>query len=321
MKQRLIGVIVPVYKVEKYIAECIESILAQTYTKFRLILVDDGTPDNAGEICDEYAKKDSRITVIHQENAGVTRARARGVEEAEDCEFITFVDADDTIKKVCLETLINDIDEETDIVMSYIDNNFSPSKSIVNIEDFVQMLLKDKSMCIAVWGKLYRRKLFTKHILEIPQEIKFSEDIIMNLRIAYSCGKNIKFIEKCLYNYKYHPESVANTFTTTHEYETKLFQLKMEAIPIKNRQQFIPYTIERRLLSWRNIWGFKYHCTEMTDCKFYTDLENDIRTTGYKLDGIERLLFYNTNPIIRFIAINIKKISTILINTFHIKNR
>ena len=91
------GIIEPVYKVEKYIAECIESILAQTYTNFRLILVDDGTPDNAGKICDEYAKKDYRITVIHQENAGVTRARARGVEEAEDCVYITFVDSDDTI--------------------------------------------------------------------------------------------------------------------------------------------------------------------------------------------------------------------------------
>ena len=86
MQQGLIGVIVPVYKVEKYIAECIESVLAQTYTNFRLILVDDGTPDNAGHICDEYAKKNARITVIHQVNAGVTRARARGVEKS--CHFV-----------------------------------------------------------------------------------------------------------------------------------------------------------------------------------------------------------------------------------------
>ena len=113
----VIGVIVPVYKVEKYIAECIESILAQTYTKFRLILVDDGTPDNAGKICDEYAKKDSRITVIHQENAGVTRARARGVEEASDCEFITFVDSDDMLAKYALEELHGLMDAGTDIVL------------------------------------------------------------------------------------------------------------------------------------------------------------------------------------------------------------
>ena len=71
MDDTLIGVIVPVYKTEKYVAECIESILAQTYRNFRLILVDDGSPDGAGSICDEYATKDQRITVIHQENAGV----------------------------------------------------------------------------------------------------------------------------------------------------------------------------------------------------------------------------------------------------------
>ena len=318
MKQKFIGIIVPVYKVEKYIAECIESILAQTYTNFRLILVDDGTPDSAGKICDEYAKKDQRITVIHQKNAGVTRARARGVEEANDCEFITFVDADDTIKNECLETFLKDMDEETDIVMSHIDDKFTPSKSVISTEDFVQMLLKDKSMSIAVWGKLYRRSLLTKSVLDIPKEIRFSEDIIMNLRIAYSCSKKIKFIDKSIYNYKYHPESVANTFTTTPEYEARLFQLKIDAIPECARLQFLPYTIEYRLLRWRNIWGFKYHCSEMTDCKFYTDLKDDIKTTGYKLDGIERLLFYNTNPIIRFIAINIKKIRTILTNTFHI---
>ncbi len=70
MQKGLIGVIVPVYKTEEYIAECIESILAQTYTKFRLILVDDGSPDSAGAICDEYAAKDKRITVIDQKNAG-----------------------------------------------------------------------------------------------------------------------------------------------------------------------------------------------------------------------------------------------------------
>lgn len=134
MTAGLIGVIVPVYKVEKYIAECIESILAQTYTNFRLILVDDGTPDNAGKICDEYAKKDSRITVIHQENAGVTRARARGVEEAKDCEFITFVDGDDNISKEAMGLLMSQIKNNTDIVISAVkgyDYNIGDRKSVV----------------------------------------------------------------------------------------------------------------------------------------------------------------------------------------------
>ena len=86
-----ISVIVPVYKAEKYLPSCIDSILAQTFTDFELILVDDGSPDNCGAICDEYAQKDKRVKVIHKENGGVTAARADGVKISTG-EFITFVD-------------------------------------------------------------------------------------------------------------------------------------------------------------------------------------------------------------------------------------
>ena len=113
-----ISVIVPVYKTEKYVAECIDSILAQTYTNFRLILVDDGTPDRAGAICDEYAAKDERITVIHQENAGVTRARARGVKEAEDSVWVTFVDSDDKLHPNALYEFITHTSDDVDIVLN-----------------------------------------------------------------------------------------------------------------------------------------------------------------------------------------------------------
>ena len=97
MEQALIGVVVPVYKVEEYIAECIESILAQTYTNFRLILVDDGTPDGAGKICDEYAKKDPRIRVIHKQNSGPSDARNAGLEIANG-EYIGYADSIEEVK-------------------------------------------------------------------------------------------------------------------------------------------------------------------------------------------------------------------------------
>lgn len=308
MEEGLIGVIVPVYKVEKYIAECIESILAQTYTNFRLILVDDGTPDNAGNICDEYAKKDSRITVIHQENAGVTRARARGVEEADDCKFITFVDSDDTLAPNCLQELIYRMDDSTDIAMSYADNEFIPMEETVSSEDFVKMLLLDKSMCIATWGKLYRKELLCEYIFDIPRQITLSEDIIINLRIAFGITRNIKFVNKRIYRYELNPNGVANTFMTSPEYEEELLKLKIDAIPKELREYYTPYTIERRLLSWRNLWGYKYFCKDMVSTAFYRDLKNDIETTGYHLGIIERVLFNHTNPILRFIIVNIKKI-------------
>ena len=114
--QPKISVIVPVYKAEKYLHRCVDSILAQTFTDFELILVNDGSPDKCGAICDEYALKDSRILVLHKKNSGVTEARAEGV-KLSNSELITFVDADDTIPKDSLENLHKAMTSDTDIVI------------------------------------------------------------------------------------------------------------------------------------------------------------------------------------------------------------
>ena len=103
-----LSVIVPVFNTEKYLRECIESILNQTFTDFELILVDDGSTDKSGVICDEYAQLDDRIRIIHQENAGVTRARKRGVEIALG-EYITFVDSDDWIDVDTYNNILSDM--------------------------------------------------------------------------------------------------------------------------------------------------------------------------------------------------------------------
>ena len=94
----MITIVVPVYKVEKYLKRCVISILNQTYTDFELLLVDDGSPDNCGKMCDEYANKDSRIFVIHQKNGGLSAARNTGLNwfyEQKRSDYITFVDSDD----------------------------------------------------------------------------------------------------------------------------------------------------------------------------------------------------------------------------------
>ena len=99
-----ISIIVPVYKVEAYLSECIESIINQTYRNLEIILVDDGSPDKCGEICDEYAKKDERIHVIHKKNEGVARARNDGIEYAGG-DYISFIDSDDWIAENAYEVL------------------------------------------------------------------------------------------------------------------------------------------------------------------------------------------------------------------------
>ena len=102
----LISVIVPVYNVEKYLAKCIDSIIAQTYTNLEILLVDDGATDSSGAICDEYAQKESRIRVIHKENGGLSDARNRGIAEARG-EYLGFIDSDDYIDVDMYELLYN----------------------------------------------------------------------------------------------------------------------------------------------------------------------------------------------------------------------
>ena len=104
----MISIIVPVYNVEKYLEACVNSILNSTFTDYELILVDDGSTDRSGEICDDYQEMDQRITVIHQENAGVAAARNAGLRVSRG-EYITFVDSDDLVHPLMLETLITEI--------------------------------------------------------------------------------------------------------------------------------------------------------------------------------------------------------------------
>lgn len=168
-----ISVIVPVYKVEKYLHECVDSILAQTFRDFELILVDDGSPDNCGAICDEYAAKDSRIRVIHQENQGLSGARNSGIDVARG-EYITFIDSDDVVSCDYLEVLFSGIvQNKADVscckMRAFQDGELPCSTSKPADETSTQLLSGRESVLsiyhgtgqvsIFAWGKLYRKYL------------------------------------------------------------------------------------------------------------------------------------------------------------------
>ena len=316
MTKELVGVIVPVYKVEKYIAECIESILAQTYTNFRLILVDDGSPDNAGKICDEYAKKDTRITVIHQENAGVTRARARGVEEANDCEWISFVDGDDTIEKNFIEYLISHSSNfDSNIIISPADNYISPQNGVISALEYRHLLLRDVSLINSPWGKLIRKELFNENTFQIPKEIVVGEDLLMNIKFAFSNEKDIVVVLQNAYNYRIHPESTMRTYRRSTESEYLFYKQLRNIIPSSTWHNYVLYTIETRLSRFRNFCGYKYNAKKVFSSKFYKTLKKDIQECGYNIKGFEHILFYSNNIITRFIVINLKKCKNLIRTT------
>lgn len=308
MQKGLIGVIVPVYNVEKYITECIDSILAQTYTDFRLILVDDGTPDNAGKICDEYSKSDSRITVIHQDNAGVTRARARGIEEAADCEWITFVDSDDTITSDALEHLLSFTNEHSNIIACPQSKYLRPGTESLSAIDYRHHVVSELNFFVAPWGKLFRRTLFDHSIFDIPKWIVVNEDMLMNVKLAFRNDSTIFICKKNIYNYRTNETGATKSTTLTPFYEQIVHKYKLRIIPIHERSQYIEETIPIRFIRWKNYYSFRYVVKDMNNCKFYNELKREMQKYQYPLSAIDRILFNCKNPLIRFIVINIKKL-------------
>ena len=211
----LISVIVPVYKVEKYLYKCVDSILAQTYTNLEIILVDDGSPDNCGKICDEYAVKDSRIIVIHQPNGGLSAARNAGLDIATG-DFIGFVDSDDYIAPDMYEKLYNAL-KENDADLSicnfvYVDSNgndlnlYPPySAKLYKGREIMHLFSERNYVCfVTVWNRLYRKQLFDNLRFEIG---KTNEDEFIAHKIFYRCN-TIVFTENTFYYYLKREDSI-----------------------------------------------------------------------------------------------------------------
>ena len=201
----LISIIVPVYKVEKYLDKCVNSILKQTHKNLEIILVDDGSPDNCGKMCDEFASKDSRIKVIHKENGGLSSARNAGIEIATG-KYIAFIDSDDCISEDYCETLYNVIlqtnsdvaaidismvrEDGSLIITSLEDEKELPLEiNIYEKEEIVREILRMKTFKNYVCNKLYKRELVAKNkfICGINYEdIPFTYQILNQAeRVAY----------------------------------------------------------------------------------------------------------------------------------------
>lgn len=182
MKEPKISVIVPVYNAEKSLRKCVDSILSQTFTDFELLLIDDGSKDKSGDICDEYAHQDDRVKVFHKENGGVSSARNLGIEKARG-EWISFVDADDWVSGEYFPCLL--LDGSADIILNQIshirycdDDNFCGN---INTSLFLQKILNTQ-ISLGPWAKFFRRKIINESNLRYCEDVKFAEDAIFNLQ-------------------------------------------------------------------------------------------------------------------------------------------
>lgn len=215
----LVSVIVPVYKVEEYLDQAVESLVNQTYTDMEILLVDDGSPDRCGQICDEWAKKDKRIRVIHQKNAGISMARNVGI-DASRGEYLLFVDSDDYVKNTYVEELYRAISaNEADLAITGITYLREGEFSSLELTSKEQEVINSVTALVCfecggdvreaytvAWNKIYRREIWEN--IRFPKG-KVYEDAFLMPGILSGC-KKIVILKSCLYVYRKREGSITS---------------------------------------------------------------------------------------------------------------
>jgi len=215
MNNPLISIIVPIYNVEKYLSKCIDGILNQTYKNLEIILVDDGSPDDCGRICDEYSLQDKRIKVIHKSNGGLSDARNVAI-DLMNGEYVTFIDSDDFVSSDYVETLYNLIEKsKCEISVS----QFIPysvgklieilqpkeKTTILNVDDAVRIMFYQEYFDTSAWGKMYERNLFSSGV-RYPKEALFED--LPTTYLLFLKANNIAVTNRITYYYLMREEGI-----------------------------------------------------------------------------------------------------------------
>ncbi len=271
----MVSVIVPIYKVEAYLEKCIKSIQNQTYTDLEIILVDDGSPDRCGAICDRYAEEDARIKVIHKENGGLSDARNKGLDIAAG-EYILFVDSDDYIHPQMVEMLLEQL-QTTDADIAVCRFKQVQENEEVRFEDFisgrtegtsvkelevfegqaiVENLQYKNLLTVVAWNKLYKAELFEK--LRYPKG-RIHEDEFLIHHILHLCKKTV-YIETELYYYLQRTGSIMG--------EIKFEGVRDGWIAYEERLAFLQKCNYERMVLFTKLHMLHYIC------KFYQKMEN-----------------------------------------------
>ena len=307
-----ISVIVPIYNTEEYLSYCIESILAQSFTDFELILVNDGSTDNSLKICKEYARKDSRIVVVNKNNEGVTKTRERGVNISRG-EWITFVDSDDFIPNDALYLLDGYTNDVTDIIIGQIGNQ-KENEEKINIDHYRSRLISGK--LVSPVAKLIRKDLFNNTIFNIPKEINIGEDMLMNIKLAFCSHNDVVIIKNKIYNYRFRQNSAINTRIRSIEYESKFWILLTDSIPSHLIGRYNDSLFKHAYAQWEAFCEYNIKTPKKWE---KSDLNNFLKKyleiNKNAISKINYLQIKYNNIIIRGIIILLKKINNNLLAT------
>ena len=304
----MISVIVPVYNNVQFLQECIDSILAQSILDFELILVDDGSTDGSGQLCDQNLNKDSRIRVIHQANAGVTAARKAGVMQSAG-RYICFVDSDDTIEKDYLQNLCNGIQNECQIV------SIQGRNGVISHHDYISGMLKG-GLHWPLCFKLFSSDVLTTDAFDFPRAVNTGEDFISNIRIAKHIS-GVSLIPYGGYFYRDNPDSISHTKRFSYENET-LFMSELDKALGKDFESYTEDVWHFRMKSWKLLLLNKVKIPKDSPWIKWC-IENESIATTKNLS--EKALLNTSNVFIQTFLLstldNIQKLKKSIKHTYH----
>jgi len=314
MKDKLISVIVPVFKVEKYLKKCVDSIINQTYKNLEIILVDDGSPDGSPQMCDEYMNIDSRIKVIHKKNGGLSSARNAGLRVANG-EYIGFVDSDDYIAPNMYEKLFNCIIEtHSDLVIG---NYKFVDEAGLPIQQQTESPIKDELLTgyealeklnedgwwyfITAWNKIYRKSIFDE--IKFP-EGKLHEDVFVAHEIFTRCEK-IVTMQEILYLYVQRQGSImSGVKSIKHLDEAEAFSNRCFFYEKNNLNELIPGSLNILYRSY-NLYRSNVNIDNTMDKSRLKEIDKLFRKTYFKFSNQVSIKDYikYLNPDIYFVYI------------------
>lgn len=298
----VISVVIPIYNAEDTLRACIQSVLVQSYFKFELILVDDGSIDNSGTICDEYADND-KITIIHQPNKGRTAARYEGVKQAKG-EWITFVDADDELEQYALARFSERINNDTDIIFGNGQSLSIPYRKNIEIHTFRHLAVLGEGTIGVPWGSLFRKKLLKPFVFDLPKELEMGEDYIYWLRMIFHTERPVAIIKENLY--RKGAEHTSNDYHWTASYCHLLNGLRMKSIPQEQQEEFLVDTIKDRIVNLLAV-ALCEPRAKWIHHSFYTELREDMKKVGVTFTLKQKFFLFLLNHSLRRLYILLSK--------------
>ncbi len=252
-----ISVIIPVYKAEKHIEDCVQSVLEQSFGDFEIILVDDGSPDKSGELCDALAAKDNRIRVIHQQNAGVSAARNRGIKAAEG-KYICFLDSDDRLQLNALEVMCEGIGD-CDLLIADLKLFAAANTDSTKIErlagtQLLERCAMNQTNTASACAKLFKSELIKD--VEFPEGYRYTEDNFFVFLVATKCPNTV-VVDKCVYLIRPNPNSATRSNMDKITYDAIALAQKKHDIIMESFPRYKSYAkhilVKSKLLVLNNL--------------------------------------------------------------------